>query len=427
LVQNNFAKLLRFSYNVLMAQSPIITSVRQKYEALAPLLHEKARRCWAACEALSLGYGGISLVATATQLSRPTIRRGIAELQAGDLSGDDSRPEDLRIRRVGGGRHTLAETDPRLLRDLQRLVDPATRGDPMSPLLWTCKSTRNLADALVESGHHLSHQTVGRLLTELGYSLQSNRKAEEGEDHPDRDAQFKHINSKVRRFQRRGQPVVSVDTKKKEIVGNYKNSGREREPTGQPRRVKSKDFPDKELGKVAPYGVYDLTTDEGWVNVGIAHDTAEFAVESLRRWWHRMGRTVYSGATELLITADAGGSNGSRNRLWKVCLQELADEVGLTIGVCHFPPGTSKWNKIEHRMFCHITENWRGRPLVSRSVVVNLIGSTRTRTGLRVEAELDTNCYEKGIKVTNEELEAVRLKRDKFHGDWNYTIEQHPK
>jgi transposase len=410
-----------------MAQSSIITGVREKYQALSPLLHEKARRCWAACEALSLGYGGIALVATATQLSRPTIRRGIAEIRAGDLGREDSHPADRRIRRAGGGRHPLATTDSRLLRDLRRLVDPATRGDPMSPLLWTCKSTRNLADALVELGHDISHQTVGRLLTDLGYSLQSNRKTEEGKDHPDRDAQFEHINREVRRFQRRGQPIVSVDTKKKEIVGNYKNPGREREPKGQPRRVKAKDFPDKVLGKVAPYGVYDLTANEGWVNVGIDHDTAEFAVESIRRWWYRMGRTVYPTAIELLITADSGGSNGSRNRLWKLCLQDLADETRLGIAVCHFPPGTSKWNKIEHRMFCHITENWRGRPLVSHAVVVNLIGSTRTRAGLRVRAELDTNTYQKGIKVTDRELESVQLKKEKFHGEWNYRIVPHVK
>jgi Rhodopirellula transposase DDE domain len=410
-----------------MAQSSTVTRIREKYQALSPLLHEKARRCWAACEALSLGYGGISLVAAATRLSRPTIRRGIAEIRAGDLGRDDPDPADQRIRRAGGGRLPLAESDPRLLRDLRRLVDPATRGDPMSPLLWTCKSTRNLAEALVEMGHDLSHQTVGRLLTDLGYSLQSNRKTEEGKDHPDRDAQFEHINGRVRRYQRRGQPVISVDTKKKEIVGNYKNPGREREPEGRPRRVKSKDFPDKELGKVAPYGIYDLTANEGWVNVGIDHDTAEFAVESIRRWWYRMGRAVYPGAKELLITADSGGSNGSRNRLWKVSLQGLADETGLEIAVCHFPPGTSKWNKIEHRMFCHITENWRGRPLVSRAVVVNLIGSTRTRTGLRVQAELDTNAYAKGIKVTDREMESVRLRKDKFHGEWNYTISPHLK
>jgi hypothetical protein len=404
-----------------MANSAMISSVRRKYEALAPLLHEKARRCWAATEALSLGRGGISLVAAATALSRPTIRRGIIELQA----GDHDHPDQARVRQPGGGRHALAARDGTLIRDLKRLIDPATRGDPMSPLLWTCKSTRNLAEALLESGHDLSHQTVGRLLVELGYSLQANRKTEEGKDHPDRNAQFEHINAQVCSSQRRGQPVVSVDTKKKEIVGNYKNPGQEWEPRGRPRHVKSKDFPDKALGKVAPYGVYDLTANEGWVNVGISHDTAEFAVESIRRWWVRMGRPVYPEAKELLITADAGGSNGSRNRLWKVCLQGLADETGLRIAVCHFPPGTSKWNKIEHRMFCHITENWRGRPLVSRAVVVNLIGSTRTRTGLRVEAELDTNTYEKGIKVTDREFETVRLKKEKFHGDWNYRIEPH--
>jgi hypothetical protein len=410
-----------------MANSAMISTVRQKYEALAPLLHEKARRCWAACEALSLGRGGISLVAAATRLSRPTIRRGIAEIQAGDHDSVGPHPNHPRIRQPGGGRYTIAEADGTLIRDLKRLIDPATRGDPMSPLLWTCKSTRTLADALVGMGHDLSHQTVGRLLVELGYSLQANRKTEEGQDHPDRDAQFEHINAQVRSSQRRGQPVVSVDTKKKEIVGNYKNPGREWEPSGQPRRVKSKDFPDKQLGKVAPYGVYDLTANEGWVSVGISHDTAEFAVESVRRWWYRMGRAVYPGAKELLITADAGGSNGSRNRLWKVCLQDLADETGLRIAVSHFPPGTSKWNKIEHRMFCHITENWRGRPLVSRAVVVNLIGSTRTRTGLQIQAELDTNTYEKGIKVTEEEMDSVRLKRDQFHGDWNYRIVPHSK
>ena len=410
-----------------MANAAMISSVRQKYEALAPLLHEKARRCWAACEALSLGRGGIYLVAAATELSRPMIRRGIAELQAGDHSPGDARSDRPRVRRPGGGRHAISTTDQTLLQDLKRLIDPATRGDPMSPLLWTCKSTRNLADALHGLGHDLSHQTVGRMLVDLGYSLQTNRKTEEGQDHPDRNAQFEHINAKVCSFQRRGQPVVSVDTKKKEIVGNYKNSGREWEPHARPRRVKSRDFPDKELGKVAPYGVYDLTANDGWVSVGISHDTAKFAVESVKRWWCRMGRPVYPAAKELLITADAGGSNGSRNRLWKVCLQDLADETGLPVTVCHFPPGTSKWNRIEHRMFCHITENWRGRQLLSRAVVVNLIGSTRTKTGLLVRAELDTNRYEQGIKVTDDEMQSVRLERDKFHGDWNYRIEPHLK
>jgi hypothetical protein len=410
-----------------MATPTAIPSIRQKYEALAPLLHEKAQRRWAACEALALGRGGISLVSAATGLSRPTIRRGPAELNTARDDAQEIERDRTRIRRPGAGRPRLTVSDRSLFEDLKRLVDPATRGDPMSPLLWTCKSTRHLAQALGSLGHDVSHQTVARLLTDLGYNLQANRKTEEGKGHPDRDAQFEHINRKVRSFQRRGQPVVSVDTKKKELVGNYKNPGREWEPEGQPRRVKSKDFPDKALGKVAPYGVYDLTANEGWVNVGITHDTAEFAVESIRRWWSRMGSQVYPGAKELLVTADSGGSNGSRTRLWKVCLQELADELGLKIHVCHFPPGTSKWNKIEHRMFCHITENWRGRPLVSHAVAVNLIGSTRTRTGLRIQAELDPNTYEKGIKVTNKELAEVRLKRDKFHGEWNYIVLPHKK
>jgi transposase len=370
---------------------------------------------------MALGRGGISLVAAATGLSRPAIRRGITELNS-PADKEDADPSATRIRRPGGGRPRRTATDPTLLQELQRLVDPATRGDPMSPLRWTCKSTRRLAETLGSLGHDVSHQTVARLLTDLGYSLQANRKTEEGKDHPDRDAQFEHINRKVRSFQRRGQPVVSVDTKKKELVGNYKNPGQEWQPKGQPATVKSKDFPDKELGKVSPYGVYDLTANEGWVSVGITHDTAAFAVESLRRWWDRMGKRLYPEATELLITADGGGSNGSRSRLWKVCLQRLADELGLRISVCHFPPGTSKWNKIEHRMFCHITENWRGRPLVSHGVVVNLIGSTKTRTGLRVEADLDTNDYETGIKVTDAEMGAVRLKKDKFHGNWNYKV-----
>jgi len=402
-----------------MAGPSSIASVRQKYEVLAPLLHEKARRRWAAVEALSLGRGGISTVAEATGLSRPTIRKGIAELQRTPPDGDEST-----IRAPGGGRPSLSTTDRLLLRDLKHLVDPTTRGDPMSPLLWTCKSTRNLAEALGERGHAVSHQTVARLLDLLGYSLQANRKTEEGKDHPDRNAQFEYINNKVKALQRRGQPVVSVDTKKKELVGNFKGSGREHEPQGQPRKVKTKDFPTPE-GKVAPYGVYDLTRNEGWVNVGIDHDTAEFAVESVRRWWYRMGQPTYPKASELLITADGGGSNGSRSRLWKVCVQGLADELGLKISVCHFPPGTSKWNKIEHRLFCHITENWRGRPLVSHAVVVNLIGSTKTRTGLRVGAELDTNSYATGIKVTDAEFEAIRLKKATFHGEWNYTITPH--
>ncbi len=410
-----------------MATSSSIATVRKKYEALGPLLHEKARRRWAACEAMSLGRGGISLVASASGLSRPVIRRGIAELNAPSGPCDDADPSTARIRRLGGGRPCLTALDHSLVQDLQRLVDPATRGDPMSPLCWTCKSTRHLAEALVGLGHQASHQTVARMLSDLGYSLQANRKTLEGKEHPDRNAQFEHINRKVRSLQRRGQPVVSVDTKKKEMVGKYRHGGTEWQPHGRPEKVKSKDFPNKELGKVSPYGVYDLTANEGWVNVGITHDTAEFAAESIRRWWYRMGRRVYPDARELLLTADGGGSNGSRTRLWKVCLQRLANELGLTISVCHFPPGTSKWNKIEHRMFCHITENWRGRPLLSHEVIVNLIGSTKTRAGLHVEADLDSNRYEKGIKVTDEELKAINLKKDTFHGDWNYNITPHTR
>lgn len=404
-----------------MYDKSTIATVRDKYEAIVPLLHEKARRRWAATEAIALGRGGISTVATATGLSRPTIRKGIIELQQ-----QNNECDPISIRAPGGGRPSLTLINPILLRDLKRLVDPATRGDPMSPLLWTCKSTRNLADALEAQGHEVSHQTVARLLDHLGYSLQSNRKTEEGNDHPDRNAQFEHINRKVKSFQRRGQPVISVDTKKKELVGNFKNGGQEYEAKKQPRRVKTKDFPTNE-GKVAPYGVYDLTQNEGWVNVGINHDTSEFAVESIRRWWNRMGTPSYPEANELLITADGGGSNGSRCRLWKVRLQTLANQLKLKISVCHFPPGTSKWNKIEHRMFCHITENWRGRPLVSHAVVVNLIGSTKTRSGLRVGAELDTTKYTTGIKVTDEEMEAIQLKKDHFHGEWNYTISPNEK
>jgi hypothetical protein len=316
----------------------------------------------------------------------------------------------------------LSQQDPQLVHDLEALLESSTRGDPQSPLLWTCKSTRTLADQLVRQGHPLSHDSVSRLLEELGYSLQANRKTREGQGHPDRDAQFNHINRQVRQFQGRGQPVVSVDTKKKELLGDFKQAGREWRPAGCPEEVRTHDFKDKELGIGIPYGVYDLTRNNGWVSVGIDHDTAEFATETVRRWWTRMGVLAYPDAEELLITADGGGSNSSRTRLWKLCLQKLADALALSISVCHFPPSTSKWNKIEHRMFCHITENWRGKPLVSRAVVVNLIGSTKTKAGLRIEAELDTNSYPTGIKVTDEELATVKIKRHSFHGEWNYTI-----
>jgi hypothetical protein len=396
--------------------------LREKYSALAPIMDERLHRLWAASEALALGWGGITLVAQATGLSQTTIRAGIAELKDPQPLAGEGTHEASRIRRRGGGRKPLTQTDQTLSRDLKDLVEPATRGDPQSPLCWTCKSTRHLAEALGEKGHQVSHQTVERLLRDMDYSLQANRKTQEGSSHPDRNAQFEHIARKVRSFQRRGQPVISIDTKKKELVGDFKNAGREWQPQGKPERVRSKDFKDEKLGKVAPYGIYDWTTNEGWVSVGIDHDTAEFATESIRRWWERMGSQAHPQAKSLLVTADGGGSNSSRCRLWKVAVQRLADAIGLRISVCHFPPGTSKWNKIEHRMFCHITQNWRGKPLVSRAVIVSLIGSTTTRTGLRVNAELDTNLYALGIKVSDADLAAVKMKKEIFHGEWNYTV-----
>ena len=404
-----------------MATIETIDTLRGKYRTLHPFLSERARRLWAASEAATLGWGGVAAVAEATGISRKTIKLGISKLEAIKEGRLDDLPP-VRSRRPGGGRPRLSKADRTLVHDLEQLVEPTTRGDPESPLRWTCKSTRKLAAALGSQGHQVSHDTVATLLGELGYSLQANRKTREGKQHPDRDAQFQYINRKVRRFQSDKQPVVSVDTKKKELVGDYKNSGREWNPPGSPERVRTHDFPDKELGKVIPYGVYDLTANEGWVSVGIDHDTSQFACETLRRWWRRMGSRTYPHATRLLITADSGGSNANRSRLWRLSLQQLADQTGLMIVVCHFPPGTSKWNKIEHRMFCHISENWRGRPLASRSVVVSLIGSTKTRTGLRVRAELDANSYETGIKVSDEELAKVRLRKDRFHGNWNYSI-----
>ena len=406
-----------------MPDSEIIAAVRNKYQALRPVLDEKVRRRWAACEAMAIGWGGITAVAEATGLSRPTIRAGLAEVRGGASDAEeDPDAERQRLRQVGGGRRRVTESDPGLLKALQALLEASTRGEPQSPLLWTSKSTRHLAEALAQQGHQVSHHTVARLLEELHYSLQANRKTQEGSSHPDRNAPFEHINKQVQAFQKRGQPVVSVDAKKKELIGDFKNAGREWHLQGQPVKVRSKDFVDQHLGKGLPYGVYDITANNGWVSVGMDHDTAQFASESLRRWWQQMGSRVYPKAKELLVMADAGGSNGYRIRLWKVALQELADAIGLRISVCHFPPGTSKWNKIEHRMFCHITENWRGKPLVSRAVIVNLIGHTKTRTGLTINAELDENAYPTGIKVSDAELAAVRIKRAKFHGDWNYTI-----
>jgi transposase len=394
----------------------VVERLREKYAALSAGMGEAMRRRWAAVEARALGRGGPTRVSEATGLSLPTIRRGLRELDRG---------VPLRAahqRRVGGGRKPRAIEDPKLLDDLDALVDPVTRGDPSSPLRWTCKSTLQLAQELRARGHVVSHQTVGRLLHQLHFSLQAVRKTHEGAGHPDRDAQFRYIARKVRDFQRRGQPAISVDTKKKELIGPFKNAGREWQPRGEPVNVNAYDFPDLAEGKAIPYGVYDLAQNEGWVSVGTDHDTPAFAVAAIRQWWVRMGQPTYPKATELLITADNGGSNSARARLWKTELQRFADQTGLRITVCHFPPGTSKWNKIEHRMFCHITTNWRGRPLVSYQVVVNLIAHTSTANGLNVHARLDRHHYPTGIKVTNDELAAVHLTRAMFHGDWNYTI-----
>ena len=385
-------------------------------------MDERVCRLWAASEALALGRGGVTLVARATGVSRKRIGGGLRELRDRAAGPPEPRPSPARIRRPGGGRKPKRDTDPTLLDDLEALVEPLTRGDPMSPLRWTCKSPAQLAAALRAQGHAVSHELVRRLLRELDYRLQATCKTREGSDHPDRHAQFQHINEQVKGFQAAGQPVVSVDTKKKELVGDFANGGREWQPRGEPERVRLHDFPDPQLGKVSPYGVYDLTANVGWVSVGTDHDTAAFAVQSLRTWWARMGREQYPAATALMVTADCGGSNGSRARLWKTELQQFADASGLAISVCHFPPGTSKWNKIEHQMFCHITANWRGRPLISHETVVELIGHTTTTKGLQIRAELDTDRYPTGIKVSDAALAAVRLEPAAFHGEWNYTI-----
>ena len=397
-----------------------IERIESKYRSLASVLDERARRHWAATEARAYGWGGVSAVSDATGMSPNTIRRGVAELQVRDA--DPLSEVTSRLRKAGGGRKRLTETDPELSEELDRLVAPSTRGDPQSPLRWTCKSTRHLAQELSHQGHPISARAVAQLLNEAGYSLQGNRKTLEGTAHPDRNTQFEYINAKVKRFQQRAQPVISVDTKKKELVGPYKNHGREWQRKGEPERVDVHDFPDPELGKVIPYGVFDMSRNEGWVSVGIDHDTAQFAAQAIGRWWHKMGAKRYAHAKALLITADGGGSNGSRCRLWKVALQALSLRLSLPIHVCHFPPGTSKWNKIEHRMFCHITQNWRGRPLVSHEVIVNLIANTTTRAGLKIRAELDRGTYPTGIKITDAELAALNLKPDSFRGEWNYVV-----
>ena len=409
-----------------MRHAVTVPTLRSKYETLQPFLNERARRLWSGTEAMVLGHGGIAAVAEATGMSRATISQAIQEIQKQRESPGRTLSVQ-RSRRPGAGRKRLIKQDPALLTTLELLVDPTTRGDPMSPLRWTCKSTRKLAEQLRQYGYHISERTVAHLLHHLHYSLQANRKTREGDSHPDRNAQFEYINTQVVQFQKRGQPVVSVDTKKKELIGNFKNPGAEWQPEGSPELVDVYDFKDEELGKGIPYGIYDQTSNRGWVSVGIDHDTAYFATETLRRWWSRIGSKDYPRASELLVVADGGGSNSSRGRLWKVAVQGLADQIGLTISVCHFPPGTSKWNKIEHRMFCHITENWRGVPLRSLEIMVNLIGQTTTRTGLRIEAELDTNRYQVGLKVKDAELTAVQITKAEFHGEWNYKISPRSK
>ena len=387
-----------------------------RFEKLAPFLDERMRRLVAASESLAIGFGGTSQVSRQTGVSRRAIIRGIKEL--------DEAPsvQEGRVRRPGGGRKRTVDKDASLKTDLERLVDPVTRGDPESPLRWTCKSVRKLAEELNRLGHQTSHRMVAELLHELGYSLQANRKTLEGSSHADRDQQFQHINQHVTEFLQQQQPVISVDTKKKELVGNFNNHGAELRPKGDPEPVRVHDFVIPELGRAAPYGVYDLANNSGWVSVGVDHDTSAFAVETIRRWWYRMGQQSYPQATELLITADSGGSNGSRVRLWKVELQRLADETGLELRVCHLPPGTSKWNKIEHRLFSFISQNWRGKPLVSHQVIVDLIAATSTKTGLKVRAQIDSNLYPSGLKVSDKQVAALHIERDAFHGEWNYKI-----
>jgi Rhodopirellula transposase DDE domain len=392
------------------------SAIRLRFEALAPVLDERARRRFAAAEAAAAGRGGVSAVMRVTGIARSTIGRGLAELHRGEIH------EANRVRRPGGGRKPLSETDANLLDDLRALVQPETRGDPQSPLLWTCKSLRKLSETLGAMGHKVGRTLVGELLHKLGYRLQANRKTREGSNHPDRDEQFHYINNRVTEALAAGEPAISVDTKKKELVGDFKNSGREWQPQGSPEEVRVHDFAIPELGRAVPYGVYDIADNVGWVSVGIDHDTAAFAVNAIRSWWKLMGRERYAHARSLLITADGGGSNGSRLRLWKLELQKLANELGVPITVCHLPPGTSKWNKIEHRLFSFITGNWRGKPLVSHQVIVQLIAATTTKTGLKVRCQLDQNSYPAGIKVPDAEIAAVNLTRHDFHGEWNYTV-----
>ena len=394
------------------------SAIALRFAALSPVLDERGRRRFAAAEALTAGRGGISAVSRATGLARSTIGRALDELRAGE------ELEAERVRRPGGGRKPLSETDASLIDDLRCLVEPTTRGDPQSPLLWTCKSLRKLSHGLREMGHKIGRTLVGELLHKLDYSLQSNRKTREGSNHPDRDAQFHYINDRVKGALAAGEPAISVDTKKKELVGDFRNAGRQWRPKGWPEEVRVHDFVIPELGRAVPYGVYDIADNADWVSVGVDHDTAAFAANAIRRWWRLMGRERYPNAGSLLVTADGGGSNGSRVRLWKLELQKLADDLGVPITVCHLPPGASKWNRIEHRLFSFITGNWRGKPLVSHKVIVQLIAATTTKTGLKVRCELDENIYPAGVKVSDAQLGAVNLTRHEFHGEWNYTINQ---
>jgi len=393
-----------------------IITIQKKYKQLASHLNERSRRIWAATEAKSHGWGGITLVFEATGIAHKTIKKGLAEIDAKKEQGS------RRIRKEGGGRKKLKTTYPNLTQSLESLLEPVTRGDPESPLLWTSKSTYNLTEELQKEGFKISQPTVYRELKALGYTLQSNKKTLEGESHPDRNAQFNYIYQKVKNFQECDCPVISVDTKKKENIGNYKNNGQEYSQKGKPVETKGHDFPDKRLGKVAPYGVYDISKNKGWVSVGISYDTAAFAVNSIRSWWYRMGSLLYKNPKKILITADCGGSNGYRVKLWKLELQKLANELNIIIHVSHFPPGTSKWNKIEHRLFSYISKNWRGKPLISRETVVQLIANTKTKKGLEVQAILDENFYEKGTKVSDIEMENINIYNFKFHGEWNYKI-----
>lgn len=403
-----------------MQKEASLLAIESRYRSLSVLMDERMRRQWAAAESRAYGWGGVRAVGSVIGMSHNTIHKGLAELAVRDENPQAPVVPGLRI--AGAGRKRRTESDPQLLEALESLVEPTTRGDPESPLRWTLKSTIKLAQELTRQKHPVSPRTVGRLLNDLEYSLQGNRKTLEGSAHPDRNAQFEYINASVKWFQLRGQPVISVNTKKKELVGAFKNGGREWQPRGEPEKVKVHDFLDVELGKAIPYGVYDISENQGWVSVGTDHDTARFAVEAITRWWKKMGAKHYDDARELLITADGGGSNGSRCRLWKVALQELATRLEMPVHVRHFPPGTSKWNKIEHRMFSHITRNWRRRPLVSHEVIIKLIANTTTRTGLKIRAGLDTGNYPTGITVTDEELAALNLKRADFHGEWNYKL-----